>query len=41
MKVNFNQLINGKKSVLVDFQAEWCASSKTLAPIINFIKQNL
>lgn len=38
---NFNELIQSPKPVLVDFFSEWCAPSKTLAPILHEVKARL
>jgi len=34
MKGDFNKLINGDKSVLIDFHAEWCKPCKVQTSII-------
>jgi len=34
MKGDFNKLINGDKSVLIDFHAEWCEPCKVQTSII-------
>jgi len=38
---SFNELINQKISVLVDFKADWCGPCKTMIPILKDVKQQL
>lgn len=41
MKGNFNALINGKKPVLVDFYADWCAPCKLQTPILQEVSTEM
>lgn len=41
MKGDFNKLINGKKPVLIDFHAEWCAPCKAQSPIIKQVVKEI
>jgi thioredoxin 1 len=37
---NFNELIDQKVPVLVDFKADWCQPCKMMIPILKQVKQN-
>lgn len=38
---SFNELINQKVPVLVDFKADWCGPCKSMIPILKDVKQQL
>jgi len=37
--MNFNEIINSEKPVLVDFYATWCGPCKTLSPVLDQMKE--
>jgi len=37
----FNNIINSKIPVLVDFYADWCAPCKQVTPILKVVKESL
>jgi thioredoxin 1 len=41
MTADFNQLINTKKPILVDFYATWCGPCQMLGPILKEVKDSL
>ena len=41
INTKFNNIINSKIPVLVDFYADWCAPCKQVTPILKVVKESL
>ena len=41
MNTKFNELINQKQLVLVDFYADWCGPCKMMSPVLQETKQEV
>ena len=41
MSAKFDNIINSKRPVLVDFYADWCAPCKQVTPILKVVKESL
>ncbi|MBQ9922226.1 MAG: thioredoxin [Clostridia bacterium] len=36
---NFNEIVNGEKTVLLDFYADWCGPCRMVAPVLHEIAE--